>query len=69
MGNKMTDKIFQDGFTDSPIFGKSLNLTDEGIEILVSITANSPVAVFQALNKALNATGFCFQISSIPQGE
>ena len=56
-------KMFKETFLDSPLFGKSLHLTDEGEEILKTLVDKAPVRVFQVFNKKLNEKCLCSHIA------
>jgi hypothetical protein len=58
-----------DDFIDSPIFGKSRIPTEAEKKELSRIVINLPVAVFQALNIALNARKLCLLIQALPEEE
>lgn len=52
---------------DNPIFGKTTPLEeDEKTELKIMIE-NSPISVFQELNKKLNQNGFCLAIDTISE--
>ncbi len=59
------DNMFQDEFIDSPVFGESKILTDAGENVLKLLMSTSPVAVFQALNRALNEKDLCISVSEL----
>lgn len=58
-------EMFKDIFVDSPLFGKSMELTDAGEDTLKALISEAPLAVFQTMNKALNKLDLCFQIGKI----
>ncbi len=54
--------MFKETYLDSPLFGKSLDLTDKGEEILKLLVDKAPVRVFQVFNKKLNEKCLCASI-------
>lgn len=49
---------------NSPIFGPTREATDAEREAIRKAVAETPVAVFQEMNKALNARGFMSLITT-----
>ncbi len=52
-------------YIDSPLLGRSRLPTDQERSALAESVADMPVAVFQELNKALNARGFAIHIDIV----
>ena len=52
---------------NSPIFGPTRQPTEAEREALREAVANTPVAVFQALSRAMNEIGFLLSIEQKPQ--
>lgn len=50
---------------DSPLFGLCQALSEYDAERLRRITQDSPLAVFQALNRALNARGMRIHVTKV----
>lgn len=53
----------------SSLFGESLDLNEEEQDKLNEMVKESPVAVFQALNKHLNELGFLISVKTVPKEE
>lgn len=53
---------------DSPIFGPTRQATEHELAELEKLVRVVPVAMFQALNKAMNERGFCIAIDTLPKG-
>ena len=58
--------MFLDKYESSPLLGSSQILSDDGKRTLELLVSNSPLAVFQALNKKFNKKGLCSQITKTP---
>ncbi len=54
---------------NSPLFGESRQLRREEKIFLARLVHEAPVAVFQALNWALNKKGFAISINSLSEAE
>lgn len=52
---------------NSILFGNSQirEATDQEREKIIELISTCPISVFQVLNKALNAQGFCISISAL----
>ena len=50
---------------NSPLFGKTRDATDDERSQIKSFVDDTPVAVFQELNKNLNARGLCIMIDAV----
>lgn len=48
---------------ESQIFGITRNATDKERIVIINAVKNTPVSVFQELNKALNNLGLCIQLA------
>lgn len=48
----------------SPIFGETRHGSDDERAQIAQIVAETPVTVFQELNKKMNERGFCISIMS-----
>lgn len=51
---------------NSQIFGETREATDNELEDIRTILQETPVAVFQELNKILNEKGLCISIDTKP---
>lgn len=55
----MEEKMFA---FDSPIFGKTRHASEEEMDQITKAVDETPVTVFQELNKKLNERGLCISI-------
>ena len=62
MSLKQAGKSNTDNFY-SPVFGETREATDKEREGIVKIIGETPVAVFQELNKALNIRGYSLSLN------
>jgi hypothetical protein len=54
---------------DSTIFGPTRDATEQEVAAIDKHVADTPVAVFQSLNRLMNARGLCIAIDVLPPGE
>ena len=59
------DAVSHDDYKESPIFGRTraANETEQGA--IAALVSENGLSVFQTLNKALNARGYCLSIATV----
>ena len=53
----------------SPMFGETRNPTDDERNAIAVSVEETPVAVFQELNKSLNKKGLCILFDTLPESQ
>jgi hypothetical protein len=56
-------------YIDSPVFGASRVVSDEGRRAITELCACTPVTVFQELNLLLNQGGLCLSVGTVEEME